>query len=232
MLKLPLSLFNVSAGISPFESTACDFEQDYLSIDDVLVLHPSATYLGLISEVPDTKIRERGLDQGDLLVIDSSIQIKCSDLFMARDGSIHFNDDKCSIELESVGVVTSSIKFFAGKFNLTPILDCSLYASLPCKLNELLISSPSSSFLAKVQGESMIDAGIFPSDLIAVNRAAPFLDNTAIVANFNGQFVLKIADKINRRLLSANPSERPWQVTQNDTFSYEGSVLFSIHKYR
>lgn len=232
MIKLPLSLVNANAGISPFESTAADFEQDFLSIDDVLISHPHATYIGIVSEVPDMKIRERGLNQGDLLVIDSSIHIKSGDMFLSRDGSIQLYNDKCTIERESIGIITSAIKFYGGKFDLSPLLDCPLYSNLSCKLNELLIGSPSSTFLARVQGESMIDAGIFPADLIAVNRAAPFLDNTVIVANFNGQFVLKIADKINRRLLSANPSERPWQVTQSDTFSYEGSVLFSIHKYR
>jgi SOS-response transcriptional repressor LexA len=40
-------------------------------------------------------------------------------------------------------------------------------------LNALLMPHPAASFLLRVAGESMIDAGIYPEDIVVVDRSAP-----------------------------------------------------------
>ena len=45
------------------------------------------------------------------------------------------------------------------------------YQETPLDLNELLVKRPAATFFVKVQGESMIDAGIHDGDLLVVDRS-------------------------------------------------------------
>jgi DNA polymerase V len=45
------------------------------------------------------------------------------------------------------------------------------YIEKTLDLNELCIQHPAATFFVRVQGESMIDAGIFPDDVLVVDRS-------------------------------------------------------------
>ena len=67
-LELPLMPFDVSAG---FPSPALDFIDLSIDLNKHLISHPSATYYG---RVQGESMKNAGINSGDLLVIDRSIE--------------------------------------------------------------------------------------------------------------------------------------------------------------
>ncbi|MCH9613761.1 MAG: Protein UmuD [Chlamydiia bacterium] len=101
-------------------------------------------------------------------------------------------------------------------------------------LNELLIKHPAATFFVRVEGESMIDAHIFPGDVLIVDRAITPTNKKIVVAILNGEFTLKrlqIEDgKIT--LLPENPSFPPIPITPEMDFEIWGVVSYVIHPAR
>jgi len=58
-------------------------------------------------------------------------------------------------------------------------------------LNEHLIRRPESTYLIRVQGDSMIDAGIFDGDLLIVDRSIEPTTGDIVIAVVNGDFTVK-----------------------------------------
>ena len=65
------------------------------------------------------------------------------------------------------------------------------YAERPLDLNELLIKNPPATFFVRVSGDSMMGAGVFPGDLMVVDRSLPPVDGSVVVALLDGEFTLK-----------------------------------------
>ncbi|MDV3469089.1 transcriptional repressor LexA [Stenotrophomonas sp. C3(2023)] len=84
--------------------------------------------------------------------------------------------------------------------------------------------SPAPDYLLKVQGDSMIDEGIFDGDLIGVHRTRDARTGQIVVARIDDEItvkLLKIAkDRI--RLLPRNPDYAPIDVLPDQDFSIEG----------
>ncbi|MGE8280949.1 MAG: transcriptional repressor LexA [Stenotrophomonas sp.] len=84
--------------------------------------------------------------------------------------------------------------------------------------------SPAPDYLLKVQGDSMIDEGIFNGDLIGVHRTRDARSGQIVVARIDDEItvkLLKIAkDRI--RLLPRNPDYAPIEVLPDQDFSIEG----------
>ena len=58
-------------------------------------------------------------------------------------------------------------------------------------LNEHLIEHPAATFFARMQGESMIDAGIHENDLLVIDRALSAKNYDLVVCVLDGDFTLK-----------------------------------------
>lgn len=58
-------------------------------------------------------------------------------------------------------------------------------------LNRILITRPASTFLVRIQGHSMCDAGIYDGDLALVDRSVRACDQSVVVAVLDGQFCIK-----------------------------------------
>jgi DNA polymerase V len=58
-------------------------------------------------------------------------------------------------------------------------------------LNKLLIQHPAATFLVRVSGTSMIDVGIFPDDLLVVDRSLQPYPNAIVVGYYNDEFLVK-----------------------------------------
>lgn len=84
--------------------------------------------------------------------------------------------------------------------------------------------SPRPDYLLKVQGDSMIDEGIFDGDLIGVHRTRDAHSGQIVVARIDDEItvkLLKIAkDRI--RLLPRNPDYKPIEVLPDQDFAIEG----------
>ena len=106
------------------------------------------------------------------------------------------------------------------------------YKQLPLSLDELLIEHPSATFIGQASGDSMQGVGIFDQDILIVDRHVTVKNQDIIVANYNGCFVCKIIDTVNRQLISANDSHMNKPIFEHDSFTIEGVVISSIRCHR
>ncbi|MEK6482428.1 translesion error-prone DNA polymerase V autoproteolytic subunit [Catalinimonas sp. 4WD22] len=58
-------------------------------------------------------------------------------------------------------------------------------------LNEALIARPSSTYMVRAQGDSMIGAGIFDHDLLVVDRSLNPKDGSIVIAVVHGDLTVK-----------------------------------------
>lgn len=65
------------------------------------------------------------------------------------------------------------------------------YQEQPLDLNELLVKRPAATFFVRVQGDSMIGAGITDGDLLVVDRSLLPADGDIIIACIDGDFTVK-----------------------------------------
>ncbi|WP_019615343.1 LexA family protein [Psychromonas ossibalaenae] len=70
-----------SAGITGFESPAGDYLQLPLSLDALLIEHPSATFIG---KADGHSMQDAGIFNGDILIVDRHIQVKDRDIIVAN----------------------------------------------------------------------------------------------------------------------------------------------------
>ncbi|CZF77180.1 LexA repressor [Grimontia celer] len=70
-----------SAGITGFESPASDYRQLPLSLDELLVEHPSATFIGRAS---GDSMQGVGIFDGDILIVDRHVNAFNGDVIVAN----------------------------------------------------------------------------------------------------------------------------------------------------
>ena len=75
----------IAAGISGFESPAAEYTELGLSLDDLLISHPNATFIGIAN---GHSMQGVGIFDGDLLIVDRSEPSKNGDIIVAN-----FNGD-------------------------------------------------------------------------------------------------------------------------------------------
>ncbi|MGK2231137.1 MAG: DNA polymerase V [Colwellia sp.] len=109
---------------------------------------------------------------------------------------------------------------------------CENYKEMGLSLDQLLIESPSSTYLAQASGNSMQGVGIFDRDLLIIDRAEPLRDGNIVIATYEGNFICKIYDKNNGALLSASSKHKPIKIKTEDRIQIEGTVIRSIRMHK
>lgn len=99
-------------------------------------------------------------------------------------------------------------------------------------LNKILMSHPATTFLAKVQGDSMIDAGVSDGDLLVVDRSLRPTEKSLNVCCIDGEFALKRIERLPDKLIlhANNPEYKPIEVTSEMDFQVWGVVTYCIKK--
>jgi repressor LexA len=62
-------------------------------------------------------------------------------------------------------------------------------------LDEYLIKNKEATYMLKVKGESMIDAGIMPGDMVLVDRSQNAVDGNIVIAEIDHQWTIKYLRK-------------------------------------
>ncbi len=77
-------------------------------------------------------------------------------------------------------------------------------------LDEYLVRRPEATFMLTVSGDSMIEAGIQPGDIVLVERGAQPRSGQIVVAQVDGEWTLKyyVKDRVGVRLDPANRAYR------------------------
>lgn len=105
------------------------------------------------------------------------------------------------------------------------------YLQKALDLNEHLIKRPSATYFVRVQGDSMMGAGIHDGDLLIVDRSLMPNHGEIVIAALNGELTCKALDRHRRQLVAANPEYPPIPV-DNMELVIEGVVIASIRYHR
>jgi SOS regulatory protein LexA len=99
-------------------------------------------------------------------------------------------------------------------------------------LDEYLISNPQATYLLKVDGDSMLDAGVRPGDLVLVQRDLTPKTGDIVVAQVDGEWTLKYFEKKagNVTLKAANRKYPP--ISPKQELLIAGVVIANVRKYR
>lgn len=65
------------------------------------------------------------------------------------------------------------------------------YVDKTLDLNELLVQKPAATFFARAQGDSMIDAGIHPNDILVIDRSIEAVPDKIVICAINGEMTVK-----------------------------------------
>jgi len=99
-------------------------------------------------------------------------------------------------------------------------------------LDQFLIKKPEASYLIKVTGDSMLDAGIHPGDLVVVERGRDPRSGDIVIAEVDGSWTMKYYHKRGRQVVlkAANKAYPP--ITPQHELVIGGVVTACIRKYR
>jgi len=105
------------------------------------------------------------------------------------------------------------------------------YLEQTLDLNKFLIANPSTTFFAKVIGRSMLGAGIYPGDILIVDKSKPVQNKDVIIAFIDGEFTVKrFVKNKNRCFLRPENSRYPTiEVTNRHDFEVWGVVTRVLH---
>lgn len=106
------------------------------------------------------------------------------------------------------------------------------HSDLKLDLNKELIKNPSSTFFAKVSGQSMIEDGIDDGDILIIDKAIAPFEGALAVCYLDGEFTLKRVriEKEAIFLVPANPLFKAIKVTKENDFLIWGVVRYTIKK--
>lgn len=100
-------------------------------------------------------------------------------------------------------------------------------------INDLVVKNPATTFFVRVEGDSMIGAGIFSNDVLIVDRSITPKDGSIVVAAVYGELVVKrlIATKETCQLVSENEAYKPIEISNNDDCFIWGAVVGSVRQF-
>lgn len=98
-------------------------------------------------------------------------------------------------------------------------------------LDDMLIENRSATFLLKVSGDSMIDEGIKPGDMVIVDKGRTAKNGDIVIAEVDGEWTMKFLKKKGGRisLVAANPLYKP--IIPENELKVAGVVTAVVRQY-
>lgn len=101
-------------------------------------------------------------------------------------------------------------------------------------LDELLIHHPIATFFVEAAGRSMVGAGIYPGDVLVVDKSLEAKDGDIVIAVLDGALTVK---RLRFRpgdiaLLAENPDFSPISIANEQELTIWGVVTSTIHRYK
>lgn len=110
------------------------------------------------------------------------------------------------------------------------------YLTASIDLNKELIRRKETTFLARVSGNSLMDAGISDGDIIVIDKSLEVKNGDFVVAFIDGEFTLKEfrLDEANHCawLIPHNKDFEPIKVTEENDFLIWGVLTYTIKQLR
>ena len=108
------------------------------------------------------------------------------------------------------------------------------YIDSPLDLNDLLVKTPAATYFVRSAGDSMTGAGIFPGDILVVDRSLEAFDGAIVIACIENEFTVKYFRKDGEkiRLEPANPAYQEILIKDGSELKLFGVVTACIHQFR
>ena len=98
-------------------------------------------------------------------------------------------------------------------------------------LDEYLISNKEATFMLKVKGDSMIDAGIMPGDMVLVERGKDPEYGNVVIAELDKGWTMKYLHKINGRICLMPANKKYPIIYPEEELNITAVVTAVIRKY-
>lgn len=110
------------------------------------------------------------------------------------------------------------------------------YITESIDLNKELIQNKETTFYARVEGDSMVGAGIYDGDYVVIDKSLEASDGDYIAAYVDGEFTLKQFKRDVQHkcawLIPYNPEFKPIKVTAENNFMVWGVVTNIIRRLK
>lgn len=98
-------------------------------------------------------------------------------------------------------------------------------------LDDFLIRRPQASFLLKVNGDSMINAGIHPGDTVVIERGTPPKHGDIVLAQIDREWTLKYYERRKGRVVLVPANPRYPELIASEELRIEGVVRSMMRRY-
>jgi len=107
------------------------------------------------------------------------------------------------------------------------------YTDRKLDLNELLIKNEAATFFVRVDGDSMIGAGIHHDDILVVDRSREAVSGDIVIAILDGELTVKRLVKESQygRLVAENPNYPSIEITEEIGCEIWGVVTSVVHQF-
>lgn len=98
-------------------------------------------------------------------------------------------------------------------------------------LHDLIVKKPAATFFMRAKGDSMVNAGIYPNDILVIDRSLTAKKGNIVVASLNGEFTLKRLSYEQKTpvLVAENPKYAPIRISSDDDFQVFGVLICNLH---
>ena len=111
------------------------------------------------------------------------------------------------------------------------------YLNESLDFNKDLIKHPEATFYGRVEGDSMINAGICDGDIAVIDRAIDAEHGDVVVGYIDREFTVKFLDLTHKKdgyieLQPANESFKPIRIDGSSNFKVWGVVVYTIKRWK
>jgi repressor LexA len=99
-------------------------------------------------------------------------------------------------------------------------------------LDEFLIQNREATFLLKVSGDSMSEAGILPGDMVLVDKSQPPKSGDIVIAEVDGEWTMKYLKKRGESVTLVPANARYQPIKPKKELKIAGVVTAVIRKYK
>ena len=99
-------------------------------------------------------------------------------------------------------------------------------------LEEYLVSNPKATYLLKIEGDSMIDAGIHPGDIVLVQKNLDPKTGDIVVAQVDSEWTLKYFEKKKNKVSLRAANEKYPTIAPKQELTVAGVVIANVRKYK
>jgi len=107
------------------------------------------------------------------------------------------------------------------------------YTDRRLDLNELLIKNPAATFFVRVDGDSMVGAGIHHDDILVVDRSRQAGSGDIVIAVLEGELTVKrlMRTMYSCRLVAENPEYPSIEILEEQGCEIWGVVTSVVHQF-